>query len=192
MVTIQKHNKHAKQRSLRSLDFGTLLPQPLAWALGEILKHRISIIIFLITISVFTHSKIAFKSNHHMTQDSDLIAVGEVIDIDKDYFGPNKDKVTFRIEQPIKSDLSGDITIISGSDIICGLTFFKPGKYLLFLEEYPIYFTKDEMKTLAYASFGNLYRSANYQAGIKTLEAGKLSWEFKDDPIYVNDKKKAK
>jgi len=133
------------------------------------------IIILVILFSTFTLQAKAYHATvQEMLHKADLVAIGEVVNIEDGEFKISKDnwqtyhqKVTVRIQYTIKGVVHPEITVYGAGSFICAQTYYEKGEMLLSLKKQ--------------SGASNHYISANWQMGALPIKDSTLNWfESKD------------
>ena len=128
----------------------------------------ISIILFSILLSLATsHAKARYAGKKDMIQEAECIAIVSITKVEKeDKKGTGwtyRQKASATVQQCLKGDAKGEITLYGLEDFICAQCKFAKGRFIVFLR-------KD----------GALWVGSNWQLGIRPIREGKVQW-FKDD-----------
>lgn len=137
------------------------------------------IVIFLsLIINNFAYAKAYFASIHEIIDKSDLIAIGEVKEIQNGKFNLSNDpwtyeqKITFQVSEKLKGSSAQSIIIYAKQNFICGTTLYDYGKYVLFL-------VKED----------NHYLNSGWQPSVLRVSDNNVEWFKKSDSRFPSIKK---
>ena len=128
----------------------------------------ISIILFSILFSQATsYAKACYAGKKDMIQEARCIVIVRITEVEKaDKKGSSwtyRQKASATVQQCLKGDVKGEITVYGLEDFICAQCKYEKGRLILFLR-------KD----------GALWVGSNWNLGIRPIKEDQVQW-FKDD-----------
>ena len=130
------------------------------------MKKILLLFMLLIVVSP-CFAKAAYARKKYMIEKAKCIAVVNITKVEKankkEKSWTYRQKATATIEQCLKGDVKGDITIYGLEDFICAQCRYEQGRFILFLR-------KD----------GSLWVGSNWHLGIRPIKEKNVQW-FKND-----------
>ena len=135
-----------------------------------------NIVLFLILLGIASpcFAKAHYANKKDMIKEAECIVVVNITDVEKaEKKGASwtyRQKVSATVEQCLKGDTKGNITIYGLENFICAQCRYKKGHFVLFLRKN-----------------NNLWVGSNWHLGIRPIKDDKVEW-FKDDKAIFDMK----
>ena len=131
---------------------------------------RVVLLLLCFGIGSPCFAKARYAQKKDMILEAECIVVVNITKVEKAYKKEKswayRQKATATVEQCLKGDEKGDITIYGMEDFICAQCRYGKGRFILFLR-------KD----------GTLWVGSNWHLGIRPIKDKKVQW-FKDDETF--------
>jgi hypothetical protein len=135
---------------------------------------RILLCALLLGVATPCFAKARYAGKTNMIQEAECIAIVNITKLEKsdrrEQSWTYRQKVSASVEQCLKGDVKGDITIYGMEDFICAQCRYEKGRFILFLR-------KD----------GTLWVGSNWHLGIRPIKEKTIQW-FKDDKTFFEMK----
>ena len=135
---------------------------------------RILLLLILLGVASPCFAKARYAQKKDMIEEAECIAIVNITKVEEaDKKGNSwtyRQKATATVEQCLKGDVKGNITIYGLETFICAQCRYETGRFILFLR-------KD----------GSLWVGSNWHLGIRPIKEKTVQW-FKDDNTFFEMK----
>ena len=135
---------------------------------------RILMLLMLLGVASPCFANARYAQKKDMIEEAECIAVVNITKVEKanrkEKSWTYRQKAAATVEQCLKGDVKGEITIYGLEDFVCAQCRYEKGRFILFLR-------KD----------GSLWVGSNWHLGIRPIKEKTVEW-FKDDKTFFEMK----